>query len=829
MGVRVTEGAMDVSAPATGVKPGALSALLQEVAAAPEPHEAELPSLPPGAVIGRFEILRELGRGGFGVVYEARDQDLGRQVALKFVRPGRATDEEGKVVREADAIARLAHPNLITLHDVGRSHWGPYLVFEFLRGKTLQERMDDGLIPVQEAVHVATEVARGLAHAHGEGVVHRDLKPSNVFVTNNGQVKILDFGLAHAFGRRRVSGGTPAYMAPEQWEDDPEDERTDVFALGVLLYRMLSGDHPYPEGQGRWSSERGRVRKLDVPGAPGLAELVDRMLDQAPKGRPRDGASVLASLTPIEEALRSRPADGTPPIHVAKRKGTPGDLLASLKRGTSFLPAIAAAVALLAIAGAGGWYAQNWGIGRRPASAVDGAVPSVAVLPFADLSPGHDHGYFSDGIAEEILNGLAQVEGLRVIGRTSSFSYKGRKLEEIGRELGVKAVLDGSVRRSGDRVRIAAQLVQVPDGTQLWTQTFDRDLSDVFAVQGEIARAVVDALRVRLLTGRTVNRSGGTTNPEALRQYLLGRDLSRAGTSDGVKESLGAFEKAVTLDPGFAQAWVAVSDAASSIEDVHVPSDGDTYPARRRRAISAAERAVDLAPDLPEGWVARARVRSSYLHDWQGARADLERARALAPGDANVVRSYGDLLVSMGDVAGGVVELDRAASIDPRSYLSWEGLVVGRTSAGDLEGARAARARALEILPKGDIARWFGIVAELTAGGEAAVALTLAREAELGWVHLAGESLAQHDLGNPRESQAALDELIRRFPNNAAYQVAEIHARRGETDLAFEWLERAIVDADCGLSWTKTDPLLVKIRSDPRYAALLRKMNLPVD
>jgi serine/threonine protein kinase len=245
----VTEGADDGGGAPTGVKPGALTALLQEVAATPEKREEDPLSLQPGIVIGRFEIIRELGRGGFGVVYEARDRDLGRHVALKIVRPGKVAEEEGKVVREAEAIARLSHPNLITLHDVGRSEHGPYLVFEFLRGMTLEERMRDGPLPVQEAVHVATEVARGLAHAHAEGVIHRDLKPANVFVTNRGEVKVLDFGMAHAFGRRRLSGGTPAYMAPEQWEDEPEDERTDVFALGVMLYRMLSGEYLSPRAR----------------------------------------------------------------------------------------------------------------------------------------------------------------------------------------------------------------------------------------------------------------------------------------------------------------------------------------------------------------------------------------------------------------------------------------------------------------------------------------------------------------------------------------------------------------------------------------------------
>jgi serine/threonine protein kinase len=260
------------------LKPGALTDLLREVAAVGEPPEVRLPELPEGTVVGRFEVLRELGRGAFGVVYEARDRRLGRMVALKVVRPGRAEVGESKVVREAEAIARLTHPNLITLHDVGKSEHGPYLVFELLRGKTLEERMRGGPLPVEEAVHAAVEVARGLAHAHAEGVVHRDLKPSNVFVTDRGLVKILDFGMAHAFGRRRLSGGTPAYMAPEQWEDAPQDERTDVFALGVMLYRMLSGEYPFPESGGQWSAGPSKAPVLDVPGAPGLSMLVARML-----------------------------------------------------------------------------------------------------------------------------------------------------------------------------------------------------------------------------------------------------------------------------------------------------------------------------------------------------------------------------------------------------------------------------------------------------------------------------------------------------------------------------------------------------------------------
>ena len=438
-------------------------------------------------------------------------------------------------------------------------------MFELLRGKTLDLRIDEGPLPVQEAVHIATEVARGLAHAHADGVIHRDLKPANVFVTNKGQVKILDFGMAHAFGRRRLSGGTPAYMAPEQWEDDPEDERTDVFALGVMLYRMLTGEYPFPEGEGKWSAEPATVRKLEVPAAPELVDLVEKMLDRKPKGRPRDGTAVLAALAPIEEKLRAKPPDGSPPAHAKRRKATIGDLLAELKRrhvfrvmigygvfafavlqvtepimhglhlqdwvlsavigalvqgfpvavilawlfdlsskGVKRTPAttgtplsrnarillpLAVAVALLTLAAAGGgaWYAWKRMAEHRPAALAAGATPSVAVLPFADMSPSRDLEYFGDGIAEEILNSLAQVQGLKVIGRTSSFSFKGKPddLRAIGQKLNAEAILEGSIRKDGQNLRVTAQLIRASDGAHLWSQRFDAAQGGVFAMLAE--------------------------------------------------------------------------------------------------------------------------------------------------------------------------------------------------------------------------------------------------------------------------------------------------------------------------------------------------------
>jgi TolB-like protein/Flp pilus assembly protein TadD len=911
----VSEGAGDGSGRATGVEPGALSALLQEVAAAPELPEAELVALPPGTVVGRFEIVRELGRGGFGVVYEAKDRDLGRRVAVKIVRPGRIVEEEGRISREAEAIARLAHPNLVTLHEVGRSEGRPFLVFELLRGKTLDLRIEEGPLPVQEAVHIATEVARGLAHAHAEGVIHRDLKPANVFVTNKGPVKILDFGMAHAFGRKRLSGGTPAYMAPEQWEDAPEDERTDVFALGVMLYRMLTGEYPFPEGRGKWSSEPAALRKLDVPGAPELAELVERMLDPIPTRRPRDGAAVLSALQAIDDGLRARPADGKPPEHARRRKATFGDLLAELKRRHVFrvmvgygifafavlqvtepvlhaydLPAwaltavvtalavgfpvavvlawiydltaqgvkrtpsasgiplsrrarvlmplsVALAVLALAVAGGGAWFAwKRIGEPRRDPGA-SGGRPSIAVLPFADLSPGHDQGYLADGVAEEVLNGLAQVDGLSVVGRTTAFSYRGKdkKVEEIGRELGVGAVLEGSVRSSGDRIRVQAQLVQTSNAATLWSQSFERSLSDVFALQDEIGRAVVEALAVRLLPGRSSARAGGTTDAVALQSYLRGRDLLRRGGPESPK-AWQAFEKAVSADPRFALAWVGIADALVTIESTMGDMEGNPA-ARRRRAREAADRAVALAPGSPDAFRARADVHQWLESDWRGQREDLDKALALSPGDPAVALSRGFALQASGDIDAAIAEFSRVTRIDPllsTGWLNgWLALGAAQVSRGDLEAGTASLHRALDLFPTFCEPRW-GLGMGLIAAGKPAEALEEAgriRKACAGPGYAVSlEALALHDLGKPVEARAALDQVIQGWGNNGGdYQVAEIYAWTGEKDRAFEWLEKARVNKDTAMFWLKTDPLLRKVRGDRRWTELLRRANLPLD
>jgi eukaryotic-like serine/threonine-protein kinase len=670
---------------AQGIRPGALSALLEELVQAPggSAPSAWERALRPGAVVGRFELVRELGRGGFGVVYEARDRELGRAVAFKAIVEGeRPHVREERLLAEADAAARLSHPNIVTLYDAGRSEHGPFLVLELLRGRTLAARLAAGRLGLRETLRVAVAVARGVAHAHAHGVVHRDLTPGNVFLCDDGQVKVLDLGMAHAFGRRKLRGGTPAYVAPEAWRGAPEDERSDVYGLGAVLYECLTGELPHAADRGRTDAGR-PAPALDVPGAPALGDLVGRMLAPDPVDRPRDGAEVLAALLAIEEEVARTPStsDAAPAVRRPRRWRR-----AALILGAAALLATVAAAAVVA---------------ARRGAATARAAPSIAVLPFADMSPEQDQAYFSEGLSEEILNALAQVEGLRVAGRTSSFAFKGHDedLRAIGAKLGVGNVLEGSVRKAAGRVRITAQIVSVADGFHLWSKTFDRDLTDIFAVQDEIAGAVVAALKVKLLPGGgPPAKPRPPVNPEAYGQYLLGRQFYARYSPDGFRRAVDAFEKALALEPNYAQAWAALSIPLLFVGE-HGGSQADKE-ATRRRAREAADRAIALDPELGEAYSARSHLRGTYDWDWKGAQQDMERAVALTPGDSNVQRRYGLLLGILGRREEAIAATRKAIEIDPLFPSNWTALGTHQLALGDLAAARRSWSRAVEIAPE---------------------------------------------------------------------------------------------------------------------------------
>jgi protein-disulfide isomerase len=378
------EGSDSGSSP--GPKPGALTALLRAIAAAPEEAQggAWEALLRAGRVVGRFELVREVGRGGFGVVWEARDRELGRSVAFKAVRTGaRTTVREERLFREAETAARLQHPNIVTLHDMGRAEQGLYLILELLKGRTLAERRARGSLPLREALRIGVEVAKGVAHAHAHGVVHRDLTPGNVFLCEDGQVKVLDFGMAHAFGQRKVDGGTRAYMAPEQAREAPEDERTDVFALGVILHEMLSGERPFPDAGAQASSSP--PRELEVPQAPAVGELVGRMLAEDPVKRPRDGSEVLSALTALQAELERPPSTGSATVRTRRPSLRLRHLYAELRRRRVVRALVLVGIGAVAAAPGLGWYLLR---GGSRASAGRGTVATSPVArPANEAAP----------------------------------------------------------------------------------------------------------------------------------------------------------------------------------------------------------------------------------------------------------------------------------------------------------------------------------------------------------------------------------------------------------------------------------------------------------
>ncbi|MBI5071257.1 MAG: protein kinase [Deltaproteobacteria bacterium] len=642
----------------TGVRPGALTALLREIAGAAAPATpARLEAVRAGLLVERYELVRELGRGAFGVVWEARDVKLGRSVAFKLVRPGRARVGEEQLQREAEAIARLSHPNLVTLHDVGRCPQGPYLVLELLRGATLEARLAQGPVPPREAVQLALGVARGLAHAHAQGVVHRDLKPSNVFLCQDGQLKVLDFGMAHAFGRMRVDGGTPGYMAPEQWRGAPEDERTDVFSLGVMLYRMLAGELPFPGDGGRSTTGPDPAPEVRVPEVPGLGPLVGRMLSQDPVGRPRNGSELLEELQALAPAT-DRSSSGTSLRVVVRRK-----------QARRLRLAAGAAAALLVAGGiavVGGMVGSRWhGPRPRPAAGADGRVV-VAVADFANESQDPE----LDGLSVLLITSLEQSRSLRILTRgamVASLRQLGKEASqridetlarEVGARVGASALLLGSVRKVGGVYAVEVRAVDPARDDYLFT----------VQEQASGKQGVLDALdrlsqrtRERLhetpdeVEATRIRVSDVTPASFAVWQHYF-RGL-REEEAEHYREAVEAFQSAVAADPAFALGHYRIAYLGETV---------GLSEAARRTAMEAAVRHADRVPAKErlfiQAWKAHADGRSQEAHDLYA------RAAEAYPQDVEALYLAGDRYFHEGRYDEALPWFERAVAVDPAWY-----------------------------------------------------------------------------------------------------------------------------------------------------------------
>ncbi|HZF08087.1 MAG TPA: protein kinase [Thermoanaerobaculia bacterium] len=640
-----------------------------------------------GRVVSHYRILEHLGGGGMGVVYKAEDAKLHRTVALKFLAAELTRNPAAKerFLHEARAASALDHPNICTIFEVDETLEGQlYLAMAFYDGETLEDRIFRGPLPPVEAIDIALQVARGLARAHESGIIHRDVKPANIIVTLRGEAKIVDFGLAKLAGqvgltRTGASMGTPTYMSPEQADGKAVDFRTDLWSLGVLLYEMVtgrkpfSGDHPQAILHALLHSEPEPPSRLVPAVSQALERVIAGCLTKDPGRRYASAQELIAALTPLLESSQEVTlGPGVPPPAVSPTRPTRPARRPPVR-------AVVALLLLLCLLALGGAYFLRRGL----VSASPGASPSgfdsrrIAVLPFENLGPPED-AYFASGITEEITSRLASIHGLAVISRTSALQYeKVRKsIREIGRELGVDYVLEGSVRwehpplgsRGPSHVRVTPQLIRVADDTHLWAERYDRTADEIFKVQSDIAERVTAQLNIHLLQPeRQFLGSRPTANLEAYQAYLRGRvHLTGFATlysqEAGIKASQ-AFERAVALDPGFAEAWAGLALTDASI------FQGGFDPSHRflDRAKLAVDRSLSLAPQLPDAHIAKGYYLYWSARSYDAAIRELTIAAAAPSKRGEVAEAMGYIRRRQGRFEESIAELEKAFALDPRN------------------------------------------------------------------------------------------------------------------------------------------------------------------
>jgi serine/threonine protein kinase len=813
-----------------------------------EANEGSASGLGAGDFVGPYELVRLLGTGGMAEVWLARRADgaFKRDVALKLpLLTRRRHDLEQRFAHERDILASLEHPNIARFYDAGVDTEGlPYLSMEYVNGQPLMKWCSRKALGVEERLALFLQILDAVKYAHEKHIIHRDLKPSNIFVTESGQVRLLDFGVAKMLQEdcdepqlSRIYGQalTPDYASPESLSGATVDPRSDVYSLGVVLYELLTGARPYrlssqaslaglrhavttadvkkpstqltPQGSMSRAANQDRLaRKLRGD----LDALVLKALAKEPAERYDSAASMAEDL---QRYLRREPVKArlTPVTH---RVGK------FLRRNAAMAWLVALSmVAVVAAVGVDRFIRR-----QNSAAALTSFAPSmrsVAVLPFVDMSENKDQGYFSDGLAEELLDLLAKTPGLLVIARTSSFSFKGKSddIPTIAKKLNVANILEGSVRKAGNRLRITTRLIRASTAQQLWYESYDRELKDVFDVQDEIAGAVAAHLKLTLVpTSQDAARR--TSNTEAYNQYLLGQQAFNRGNLDGYRLAIEAYHRAIALDPLYVAPYEGLTAAEFFVADQ--TGDGAGY----QRAEQAADKAVELGPEDASSYAARGFVRYAIRWDWTGAQADFERAIALDPGDARCQQRYGELLATQGRVAEAIATTRKAIELDPLSHSAWQTLTTYLVSTHDFAAAREASRRALEISPQSDFSlNDLGTLQLLE--GRAKDALETFRKIDNEGFRLSSVAMAEHSLGHAKESQQALEQVVAQHAIEAAFQIAEVYAWRGEKDKAFDWLERAYRQRDGGLADIKTDPPLAGLRGDPRYKAFLRKMNLP--
>jgi TolB-like protein/tetratricopeptide (TPR) repeat protein len=771
---------------------------------------------------GRYKIIEELGRGGMGVVYKAEDTKLKRTVALKFLPPEltHIPDVKDRFMREAQAAAALDHPNICTVYELDEAEEKTFISMAYMEGQSLRKKLESGPLELDEALRIALQVAQGLQMAHKNGVVHRDIKSANIMVTEDMQAKIMDFGLARMTGGTLITQegtamGTIAYMSPEQAQGEEVDHRTDIWSLGVVLYEMFGGQLPFVGEQDQavvYSILNRKPKPItdlrsEIPVS--IGQVVDKALEKNPDERYQqidelldDLKSISAGIMPEEIKARLRKAKLRRRKRIILYAGAAGFLI------------IATLVVLTLFTGSAG------------------AIDAIAVLPLENLTGDPQQEFFVDAATDELIGQLAQIAALRVISRRSVMQYKGaeRPLPEIAEELNVDALVEGTVSRVSDSVRIRVQLIEaLPEERNLWAQTYERDMTDVLVMYKEMARTIVDKTRVKLTPDEEAKlASTRQVNPEAYEAYIKGRSHWYKLTSQDLELALQYFELALEKDPDYALAYAGIAEVWIGFRVQGLAPSSEAWP----KVKEAALKALELDDTLAEVQFMLALVDLGEW-DWRDSEKAFQRALELNPNYPDARAYYSQLLFMMRRPEEAMVQIEQAMELDPfntllRSIYAWDLIYAHRyddaidhlretlrTAPDDWTALSTLRSayhqkrmyeEALEIWKRSYEAR-----------DDQEAEDALARGYEEGGYSGALSSVAELLIERSRTTFVT------------PWQIGTLYTRAGKKDKALQWLEKAFEARDGNLIYLSVDPIFDYLRSDPRFQDLLRKMNLPVD
>jgi serine/threonine protein kinase/tetratricopeptide (TPR) repeat protein len=764
-----------------------------------------------GERLGAYELLQPLGMGGMAEVWLARRADgaFERQVALKIpclkVVPAEMAE---RFARECRILATLEYPSIARLYDAGVDVSGvPYIAMEYVQGRPLTLWCDARDLNTTGRITAFLQVLDAVSYAHARNVIHRDLKPSNILMTEQGEARLLDFGVARLLQTETVAPSltrnfgralTPEYASPELLRGEAIDVRSDIYSLGVVLHELLLGCRP----------ELGVIAGGNHESALpiGMRRALQRALSPVPTDR---YASVSEFAKQLRSVLSPAPAVKRRRLAIAVAASVPlvvGALFwLQPERPQSSATSVVASLATVS----------------APISTLAANASTIAVLPFTDLSEGHDQAVFSEGLSEELLALLTKIPELRVTASASSFAFRNRHsdIPAIARTLNVTNILDGSVRKSGSKLRVAVQLVQASTGTVVWSETYNRELQDVFVLQEDIASSVVDALKLRLLAEQHIPAAERTNNVAAYEQFLTGLRLREEGTLEADRQAIKAFQSALRMDPRFVRAHAQIAITAATIGGRTLQRD--MYDL----ALRNAERAIELAPKLASGYVARAMVRIESEWDFVGARTDLDNALAVEPNSLFAQQILRMHLLITGKAPEALDVQQRMVERNPLSAGAWSGLGEAYMVARDFPNARKAMLRADELRP-GSTEGWQNRALLEAYAGNGAEAVEFARRITDPHYRDFALAVAVWVAGQRAESRAALQRLIDQAPDTFGAQIAMIYAWQGDRENMFQWLTRAIAVRDPGLLLIQSRPEFDAFRSDPRYQRVLAQMNL---